>query len=237
MEVNRVLWEPDRAKRKKSWDLIRNLARDSNLPWCLIGDLNNIVSQEYKRGGAQYPRWLIEGFNEVITETGLHDMELVGHQYTWERGRGTEDWMEIRLDIALTNASWLELFPVAKLYNLEGSTLDHNPLLLVPQQKVKNNRPHRFRFENAWLTEPMCEQLIRDSWTEGTSLEIQQKVKRCGEKLLVWGKELTNNFSGCIKDCKKELKRLRNKRDILAQERYKEERKKLALILSQREIF
>ncbi|KAK1365326.1 hypothetical protein POM88_040887 [Heracleum sosnowskyi] len=27
--------EPDRAQRKKTWDLLRHLARDSNLPWCV----------------------------------------------------------------------------------------------------------------------------------------------------------------------------------------------------------
>ncbi|KAL8099524.1 hypothetical protein AgCh_031965 [Apium graveolens] len=36
--------EPDRAQRRKTWDLLRNLARVSNLPWCIIGDLNNVVS-------------------------------------------------------------------------------------------------------------------------------------------------------------------------------------------------
>lgn len=44
----------------------------------------------------------MEGFNDALTSTGLTYMELVGHQYTWEKGRGTEEWMEVRLDRALT---------------------------------------------------------------------------------------------------------------------------------------
>lgn len=99
-------------------------------------------------------------------------MNLVGHQYTWERGRGTEDWTEVRLDRALTNASWLNLFPLAKLYNLEGSTSYHSPLLLNPRQKTISNYQRRFRFENAWLTEPMCEQLIKDVWENSTGWDI-----------------------------------------------------------------
>lgn len=125
--------EPDRAQRKKTWDLLRHLAQDSNLPWCCIGDLNNVVSQADKYGGAPYPQWLIEGFNETLLDTGVYDMNLVGHQYTWERGRGTEDWTEVRLDRVFTNSSWIELFPLAKLYNLESSTSYHSPLLLIPQ--------------------------------------------------------------------------------------------------------
>lgn len=63
--------EPDRAQRRKTWDLLRHLARDSNLPWCVIGDLNNVVSQNDKHGGAVYPQWLIDGFNEALLDTGL----------------------------------------------------------------------------------------------------------------------------------------------------------------------
>lgn len=74
--------EPNRAQRRKTWDLLRNLARDSNLPWCVIGDVNNVTSQDDKFGGAQYPDWLIEGFLETLNDTGLKDMELAGHQYT-----------------------------------------------------------------------------------------------------------------------------------------------------------
>lgn len=74
-----VYGEPDRIQRRKTWDLLRTLARDSNLPWCTIGYLNNVLSQEDKIGGAPYPSWLIEGFNEVLVDVELIDMDLVGH--------------------------------------------------------------------------------------------------------------------------------------------------------------
>lgn len=47
--------EPDRRQRRNTWDLLKNLARDSNLPWCVVRDMNNIVSQIDKKGGAAYP--------------------------------------------------------------------------------------------------------------------------------------------------------------------------------------
>lgn len=81
-----IYGEPNRAQRRNTWDLLRNLARDSNLPWCVIRDLNNVVSQDDKKGAAPFPRWLIEGFNQTFIDTDLRDMELVGHQFTWERG-------------------------------------------------------------------------------------------------------------------------------------------------------
>lgn len=61
-----VYGEPNRSHRKKTWDLLHHLARDSNLPWCVVGDLNNITSHDDKSGGQPYPRWLIDGFNETL---------------------------------------------------------------------------------------------------------------------------------------------------------------------------
>ncbi|KAK1385045.1 hypothetical protein POM88_022780 [Heracleum sosnowskyi] len=102
------------------------------------------------------------GFKNALLEARLVDMNLVGHQFTFERGRDTEAWMEIRLDRALTNEAWLAMFPMAKLYNLEGSSSDHSPIFLVPRVVAQTVNSYRFRFENAWLMEPMCEQLVRD---------------------------------------------------------------------------
>ncbi|XP_074347588.1 uncharacterized protein LOC141686452 [Apium graveolens] len=135
--------EPNRNHRRRTWELLRNLSRENNLPWCTIGDMNNILQQEDKRGGMSSPQWLLDGFSDTIEEAGLNDLELHGHQFTWERGRGTENWVEIRLDRALASSSWLELFPYAKLYNLEGSPSDHSAIFLDTTHKVSELRRKR----------------------------------------------------------------------------------------------
>lgn len=169
--------------RKRTWVLLRNLSRDANLPWCVVGDINNITSQYETRGGANYPRCLIDGFNETIAEVGLIDMDLVGHPFTWERGRGTTTWIETRLDRVLTSKDWLDVFPLAKLYNLEGSSSDHSAIFLEPKVTNSGNKRTRFRFENAWLTEPLCYQLVKDSWTDDRNSNIMEKIWVCGERL------------------------------------------------------
>lgn len=55
----------------------------------------------------------------MLNEIELVDMDLIGHQFTWERRRGKPDVIEVRLDRALTSQSWLNMFSTAKLYNLE----------------------------------------------------------------------------------------------------------------------
>ncbi|XP_074352189.1 uncharacterized protein LOC141691363 [Apium graveolens] len=147
--------EPNRTNRRRTGELLRNLARDNltsdaNLPWYVMGDLNNIVAQSDKRGGAPYPTWLVEGFNETLTASGLNDMNIIGHQYIWERSRGTENWIETRLDRVLMNEEWVEWFPLSKLYNLEGSQSDHSPIFLDTSKLIREQRPSRkFKFKNA----------------------------------------------------------------------------------------
>ncbi|XP_074352892.1 uncharacterized protein LOC141692048 [Apium graveolens] len=85
--------EPDHNIRIETWDLIRNLISTVFMPWVIIGDLNNIVRQTDKNGGRPYPSWLVEGFNNCITECGLHDLDLEVYPFTWERGYGTKDWI------------------------------------------------------------------------------------------------------------------------------------------------
>lgn len=186
-----VYGEPARTARHKTWDLLRNLSRDANLPWCLVGDLNNITSQLDKKGGPPYPSNLISGFNECLQDSGLIDMDIIGHQFTWERGRNTEHWVEIRLDRVLTNNQWFDLFPTTKVYNLEGSPSDHSPLLVVPEVQSKGSKKFKFRFENAWLLDPMCVQIVKDSWLGQEEASIVQKIQYCAESLGIWGREIT----------------------------------------------
>lgn len=75
------------------------------------------------------------------------------------------------MDRALTSSSWLSMFFIAKLYNLEGSSSYHSLILLVPREAAQQVGPIRLKFENAWLSKPMCRQLVKDGW-EGNEHNI-----------------------------------------------------------------
>ncbi|XP_074349899.1 uncharacterized protein LOC141689493 [Apium graveolens] len=206
--------ELNRSRRRKTWDSLRKLARDSNLPWCVIGDLNNILAQEEKKGGDVYPRRLVDGFRKAIMDAGLRDLDIVGQQFTWERGRNTNHWVGIRLDRGLVDTAWLQIFPLAKLYNLEGSPSDHSPIVLEPKMNETRKSKKRFRFGNAWLTETLCFQLVKENWEANSERNILQKIQACGEELDVWGKEVTGCFSRRIRECKVKLNTRRRMNQI-----------------------
>uniref|UniRef100_A0A803QI56 Reverse transcriptase n=1 Tax=Cannabis sativa TaxID=3483 RepID=A0A803QI56_CANSA len=229
--------EPERNNRHRSWTLLRTLATDSTLPWCVIGDLNNIVRHEDKRGGRPYPQRLIDGFQQALNDCNLIDMELVGHPFTWEKGRGSRNWIEVRLDRALINDAWSQIFQGASLINLEISSSDHCPIFLEPEINHCFPTNRKFKFENAWLKEPMCFEIVRDCWESEGDDNLPNKLARCADKLSIWGKEVTGNFKARITRCKNEIKRLANKRDTASIQRHKEVKEELFHVLDQRESF
>lgn len=67
-------------------------------------------------------------------------------------------------------------FKDATLTNLEVSTSDHCPLLLEFYKSQQTIQPKRFRFENAWLREPMCKLLVEDVWVRNQGRTFYDKI-------------------------------------------------------------
>lgn len=70
--------EPYRSKRQETWDLIRRLKNVDTKLWCLIRDVNNVLHQDDERGDRPYPQWLIQGFQRVLKDCDLNDLDLEG---------------------------------------------------------------------------------------------------------------------------------------------------------------
>jgi hypothetical protein len=112
---------PERERRRAAWDLLRTLRDMSNLPWCIIGDFNDLLSQEDKRGIHSHPNWLCNGFRSAVSDCDLSDILLEGYPFTWIKSRGSPHVIEERLDRAMADSSWLGNFPNAQLTNLLAS--------------------------------------------------------------------------------------------------------------------
>ena len=104
----------ERHRRKESWDILINLNPKSNFPWCIVGDFNDILTNSKKKGRVRHPPSLIAGFQTMVQQCGIFDIPLIGHPYTWERGRGTPQWVEEKLDRVMVTKRWWDLFHSAK---------------------------------------------------------------------------------------------------------------------------
>ncbi|MCI09869.1 endonuclease/exonuclease/phosphatase family protein, partial [Trifolium medium] len=72
----------------------------SVLPWCIIGDFNDILSATEKKGRAERSPWLINGFRSAVADAGLTDVHMEGYPFTWFKSLGTVRAFEEKLDRA-----------------------------------------------------------------------------------------------------------------------------------------
>ena len=70
---------PERNRRKESWKLLNWLKSRSNMPWCLVGDFNDLLTQSEKHGRVRHPNYLIQGFWDAVHFGGLNDVPMHGY--------------------------------------------------------------------------------------------------------------------------------------------------------------
>lgn len=125
-----------------------------------MGDFNDIRKSDEKWGRNPQPRWLVEGFNEAIESNELRELSFEGYILTWERGRGTMNWVKQQLDRILMTDDWNEKFEEARAMSFEGPTSDHMPLAVWPIRSIRRKPRSNFRFENMWIKEKDCREVV-----------------------------------------------------------------------------
>lgn len=58
--------------------MLCGLAGMTQLPWCIVGDCNDILAIDDKLGHVPHPPWLLRGFREAIQHYGLSEIPLEG---------------------------------------------------------------------------------------------------------------------------------------------------------------
>lgn len=155
-----------------------------------MGDFNDILHPDEKRGGQPQPIRLITGFREAVEVSALKDFYFEGYQFTWGHWKGTPLWIEAKLDLILTFDSWNALYPNAKATSITTPKSDHIQLLpdKFPIRRVG------FRFENLWLREAHSRDIMLKCWSTSHGQNLIEKIGRCSKAIWIWGKYFARNF-------------------------------------------
>ncbi|XP_074350142.1 uncharacterized protein LOC141689683 [Apium graveolens] len=174
---------PERGRRTETWNLLWSLAARSNLPWCVIGDFNDMMFVDKKRGVNVQPQYLLNGFVYTVNDCRLFNLRFKGEKFTWKKSRGKVNWIQERLDRGFATQAWKDLFPDAEVNVLEMTTSDHIPSYLHLNKKIYVPKDRRFMFENTWLHEKECVNVVRRSWEFTHGRSIMDKLTYCGLQL------------------------------------------------------
>uniref|UniRef100_A0A803N3V6 Endonuclease/exonuclease/phosphatase domain-containing protein n=2 Tax=Chenopodium quinoa TaxID=63459 RepID=A0A803N3V6_CHEQI len=161
----------EEENKHKTGLLLENLHSKHSGPWICGGALNLMLTSDEKKGGKEFNLVEAEIMRNVVNVCELEDLGYLGHPFTWTNNRGGEKNVQERLDRFLENKEWRQLFSGAFVTHLSKRKSDHVPILLCISDGVgkakKKKFKKRFKFEEMWLREEMCADIVENALSRG----------------------------------------------------------------------
>lgn len=131
-----------------------------------------------KSGGRDRSRLTMDAFKDVFNNCALCEVNYIKPHFTWWNGREGNAMVEELLDRALVTDDVLEFFPQAKVVHLISDSSDHYPISLelgLNESRFSCTRKgrRRFHFEEFWVEESSCSDVIIDAWNSRNSEEFE----------------------------------------------------------------
>lgn len=129
------------------------------------------------------------------------------------------------------------MFPCAAITVMDVSSSDHLPLNLQLNRTMYVPRTQRFRFENMWLKDKECLNIIQVCWTSMKDHNIIDKIQYYCFKLEEWGGGTVKEFKAKLREYKSKLRQLRSRRYVHGVRQYNEVRRDFLKLLERQEIY
>lgn len=149
------------------------------------------------------------GFADTLDYCGLADLGMSGYAFAWERGRGKANWVQERLDHAVISNSWKRMFRNARLENINIVCFDHSAILLDPDFNPGAYTEKLFRFENAWLKEEECSNIVANFWGVVEELSFPKQLVDCCMRIKQWGGKKYKQFGKTIDELRSRMQKLK----------------------------
>jgi hypothetical protein len=204
---------PVRTKRRRNWELMKYLRRESDNPWICAGDFNEVLCASEQYGGNDRQEWMMEGFREAVDYCRFTDLGFSGLPYTWNNKQQAPKNIKVRLDRALGDERFMDIFDNTSVRHVQTTESDHCCLLISISRSdwLRGGADERpFRFENMWVKHDRYSQVVEGSWQAGaqTLLELNDELGRMQRSLQTWSKQEFGSV-------KKQLKMMRERLECI----------------------
>ncbi|CAM8916763.1 unnamed protein product [Rhodiola kirilowii] len=196
--------------RDSSWELIRRLAVDCDLPWVVMGDFNEVCYSWEATGVRQREESRMRAFRNVLEECGLFDLGWNGNLFTFSNKRMGEREARVRLDRFVANENWRRMFPLYSVRHSWANASDHCPIMLDLRGEKRRNGQGKFRFETMWMRHGNYSEKIKEIWRKAVTGggPASKILESCGSQLKRWNDEEFGNVKRRIKQLKAQIQEL-----------------------------
>ena len=144
------VYAPAQSREKEFfWNQLLQFSSVVDLPWCLIGDFNELASPGEKMGGVSYPLSKYDRLNNFTNNINAISIPYKGKCFTWKKRIRTHLIYE-RLDRAIARSDWMNLYSDSFVTHGQFTCSDHCPIFLSTANPIHRRKSFPFRFQNAW---------------------------------------------------------------------------------------
>ncbi|KAK6162838.1 hypothetical protein DH2020_002679 [Rehmannia glutinosa] len=187
-------------------------SKPSPMQWLMCGDFNEVLYQNEFQGSQPRAYWQMNLFRDTLNPLNMFDLGYEGHQFTWSRLNVSPYTQHARLDRAVSNSLWYDLFLWSRVYHCPSYFSDHSIIHL----QIRNHRPTMdnrnrrclFRFEAHWIRSKDCKQIIKNHW-EHNPITFPSKIQDCVVGLMNWSRSSNKDLNKQMEDLKKRISALR----------------------------
>ncbi|XP_073363317.1 uncharacterized protein [Aegilops tauschii subsp. strangulata] len=194
---------------------MQNLKVQSDLPWCVIGDFNEALWSFEHMSATPRSEPQMQAFRDVLETCNLVDLGFQGLPFTYDNKQRRNRNVKVRLDRAVADNNWRNLFSAAKVVHQVSPCSDHLPILLkcvADEEKVY--RPSVRRYEIFWERDASLQERIANSWEEAGAKfnlgDVRAGLKSLLLNLHAWGKKRFGNVTRELEKSRTKLEELLN---------------------------
>ncbi|XP_016185123.1 uncharacterized protein LOC107626735 [Arachis ipaensis] len=189
-----------REEKRLVWEELSYIAGLCQVPFCLLGDFNEILQVEDRKGEMSLSV-SAEEFKSWVQDMQLVDLPLTDRKYTWFRGQSCS-----RIDRVLVNIEWVEEFPDIRLRGGPRGLSDHCPLIVEDTMVREGPRP--FRSLDSWFTHEGFLRTVKNEWRKLGGTPFLGKLKALTTPLRQWHKDNFGDMDNRLMKFEDEIRKL-----------------------------
>ncbi|XP_071926918.1 uncharacterized protein [Coffea arabica] len=184
--------------------------------WIIMGDFNDLRSNEKKWGGKDRAEGSFREFNRFIRANNLIDLGYQGVPWTWSNSWDGDGEVKEMLDRCLCSTEWVQRYEKARCNHGETEASDHLMLIVDTNSDTKRKK-RRFYFDQRWTKNLETKEVIQGAWRKdhlgSRMFKVTRKIKECRIAILEWRKKVQGNSKVRIKELKEKLIKVREGND------------------------